>query len=202
MNKSLVVLFLVALITIFGCKKDKSDGTPTLDNKIIINEIFKASMTGYNSGMSGKSLAKSVESTYPINYSVESTTQGPEGGNIHVVGSITGSMTLDDQTNAFLGGTLLLGFTETLNDYGVMSNGQKFILNGAPYLTLTGTFTLLAGGTTFGTASSLHYAGGIRATGTGYDQTINIDINMIINSNGTGGSVSGLIGGEQVNYTF
>jgi hypothetical protein len=202
MNKSLVLLFLVVLSTMIACKKDKTESSSTLDNKILVSEVFKAGMTGYTSAMGGKSLIKSVESSYPVNQSVESTTLGPEGGNIHVVGSITGTMNFDDQTNSFLGGTLLLGFTETINDYGFISNGQKFVMNGAPYLSLTGTFTILPGGNTFGTASSMHFAGGIKATGTGYDQTINIDINIIMNTNGTGGSVSGTINGEQVNFTI
>lgn len=185
-----------------GCKKDKDESAPTLDNKVLIDEVFKAGMTGYSSGMGGKSLIKSVESSYPINVSVESTTQGPEGGTIHVLGSITGTMNIDDLSGAFQGGTLLLGLTETINDYGFMCNGQKYVMNGDPYLSLTGTFTIQPDGNTFGTASSMHFGGGVNVTGPGYDQTVNMDITIIINSNGTGGTVSGTIGGEHVNYTF
>jgi hypothetical protein len=111
-------------------------------------------------------------------------------------------MNIDDQTGSFLGGTLLLGLTETINDYAFLYNGQKYTMNGAPYLSLTGTFTIQPDGATFGTASSMHFSGGVQVTGPGLDQTINMDITIIINTTGTGGTVSGSIGGEQVNYTF
>lgn len=201
MNKAFLLLFLVVVTVLAGCKKDDSESN-TLDNKALINEIFKAGMTGYSSGMSGKSFIKSAESSYPINVSVESTTPGPEGGSIHVLGSITGTMNIDDQTGSFLGGTLLLGLTETINDYAFLYNGQKYTMNGAPYLSLTGTFTIQPDGATFGTASSMQFSGGVQVTGPGLDQTINMDITIIINTTGTGGTVSGSIGGEQVNYTF
>jgi hypothetical protein len=201
MNKTFFLLFLVSVTVLTGCKKDESEGS-TFDNKALINEVFKAGMTGYSSGMAGKSFIKSAESSYPINVSVESTTQGPEGGSIHVLGSITGTMNIDDQTGSFLGGTLLLGLTETINDYAFLYNGQKYTMNGAPYLSLTGTFTIQPDGATFGTASSMHFSGGVQVTGPGFDETINMDITIIINTTGTGGTVSGSIGGEQVNYSF
>ncbi len=202
MTKTLLLLFIIALTAMMGCKKDKQESSSGVDNKVLINEIFKAGMTGYSSGISGKSLIKSGESSYPINVSVTSTTQGPEGGTIQVLGSITGTMNIDDQTGSFLGGTLLLGLTETISDYAFLCNGQKFIMNGAPYLSLTGTFTVQPDGASFGTASSMHFGGGVQVTGPEFDQTINLDITIILNTNGTGGTVSGTIGGDQVNYTF
>jgi hypothetical protein len=199
MKKIFVLFSVVGLVAMVSCSKDKT-ATTGLDKKILVNEIFKASMTGYTQGQTLKS-AVTLKSTYPINQSVDITVQGPEGGSIHITGSITGSMNFDDQTSSMLGGTMLLGFTETINDYAFKSNDQKYTMNGAPYISLAGTFTLQAGGT-FGTASSFDIGGGVQIVGPGYNETVNINITIIINSNGTGGHVSGAIGGESINYSF
>jgi len=161
----------------------------------MVNAIFTA-------GMSWDTQTKALKSSVPINISVDNTVKGPEGGTIHVLGSVTGSMNIDDKTGAVINGTMLLGITETINAYAFKSNGQTYTMNGAPYISLSGTFTLLAGGTTFGTASSMQIGGGVRVTGPGYDQTVNINLTININSNGTGGEVSGTIGGVSVNYKF
>ena len=184
------------MIAVNGCKKDSSSSSSTgLDNKDIVNAIFQA-------GMSWNTQTKALKSTIPINIPVDNTVSGPQGGNIHVIGSITGSMTLDDHTSAVLSGIMILGLTETINAYAFKSNGQTYTMNGAPYISLTGTFTLLPGGTMFGTASSMQIGGGVRVTGPAYDQTINFNITININSSGTGGDVSGTIGGVSINYKF
>ncbi len=194
MKKLLVLFCAIALISVTSCKKDTSSSSTTgLDNKDIVSAIFTA-------GMTWNTHKKDLNSTIPINMTVDNTVQSPEGGNIHVLGSITGSMTLDDHTSAVLHGTMLLGLTETINAYTFKSNDQTYTMNGAPYISLTGTFTLLPGGVMFGTASSMQIGGGVRVTSTGFDQTINFNLTININSSGTGGDVSGTIGGVQVNY--
>ena len=129
------------------------------------------------------------------------TSMGIEGGTIHVLGSVTGSITVDDNTGALITGIVQIGLTEAINDYTFNSNGGTYTMNGAPYISLAGTFTLQPGGT-FGTASSMSIGGGVRVTGPGVDQTINMQITIIINSNGTGGHVSGYVGAEHLDYTF
>ncbi len=193
MKKLVILVGLVACIAMIGCKKENSN---TLNDEDLIAQIFTA-------GMLWNSQAALLKGTYPINIQVDNTIQGPAGGYIHVIGSVTGSMSIDDQTGAILGGTMLLGLTETINDYAFISNDVTYTMNGAPYLSLTGTFTLQPGGVLFGTASSMQFGGGVRVTGTnGFDKTINIQITIIINSAGTGGTVSGTIGGRSINYSF
>ncbi|MCX6283505.1 MAG: hypothetical protein NTW31_04620 [Bacteroidetes bacterium] len=195
MKKILFFCCAIALISMGGCKKDSSTSDPTgLNNQDIVNAIFQA-------GMAWNTPTKSLKSVYPINISVESTTPGPEGGNIHVIGSVTGSMTVNDQTGAIISGTMLLGLTETINAFAFKSNGQTYVMNGAPYVSLAGTFTLVNGGK-FGSASSMQIGGGVKVTGPGVDKTININLTIILNSNGTGGSVSGTIDGVSVNYSL
>ena len=194
MKKITYVLCAVALIAMNSCNKEKEKDEPTLDNKVLINEIFKAGMSGYSQGMA-------LKSTVPINYNVEYYQYGVEGGTIHVLGSVTGSITVDDNTGALITGIVQIGLTEAINDYTFNSNGGTYMMNGAPYISLAGTFTLQPGGT-FGTASSMSIGGGVRVTGPGVDQTINMQITIIINSNGSGGHVSGYVGDAQLDYTF
>jgi hypothetical protein len=194
MKKIILLLSAAAFIMLISCNKEKEKDEPTLDNKVLINEIFQAGMSGYSQGMA-------LKSTVPINYNVEYYQYGVEGGTIHVLGSVTGSITVDDNTGALITGIVQIGLTEAINDYTFKSNGGTYMMNGAPYISLAGTFTLQPGGT-FGTASSMSIGGGVRVTGPGVDQTINMQITIIINSNGTGGHVSGFVGATQLDYTF
>ncbi len=185
-----------------GCIKEKLNDSLNkndLNNKDLVNELFSAGMSGYTSSQTLKS--QTLKATIPLNISVDHTVYGPEGGNIHVTGSITGSISFDDQTSSILGGNMSLGLTETINDYAFESNGNTYTINGAPYISVAGTFTLQSGGT-FGTASSLEIGGGVKVVGPSFDQTVNIQLTININSNGTGGDVSGTVGSESVNYTF
>jgi len=194
MKKIILLLSAAAFIMLISCNKEKEKDEPTLDNKVLINEIFKAGMSGYSQGMA-------LKSTVPINYNVEYYQYGVGGGTIHVLGSVSGSITVDDNTGALITGIVQIGLTEAINDYTFNSNGGTYMMNGAPYISLAGTFTLQPGGT-FGTASSMSIGGGVRVTGPGVDQTINMQITIIINSNGTGGHVSGFVGATQLDYTF
>jgi hypothetical protein len=196
MVKNMLVLFgFIALVTMSSCKKDEKENTPTVDNKVLISEIF-------NAGMTWNTQTQALKSTVPINIQVDNTVTSPKGGNIHVIGSVTGSMSVDDVTGNILGGTMLIGLTETINDYAVEFDGETFTMTGVPYVSLTGTFTIAPGGGSFGTASSMQIGGGFKVVGPGFDKTINIQITIIINSNGSGGHVSGQVGGEPVDYTF
>lgn len=192
MKKLLVLLPVLVIVLFTSCKKENEEQKP--DNKVLVQQLFQATMGGFGT-------MSDVKSTQPINFPVDYTLVSSLGGNIHVLGSITGSMSYNDQTYQFTGGSLNLGFSETASDFIISDNGVNYTMNGAPYVTLTGLFTYLPD-MTFGTASSLHYAGAFRITGPNYDETTNMDINIIINSNGTGGTVSGYIGDEQINYTF
>jgi len=194
MKKTFILFGLLAFIVMSGCKKKDADSN-TLDDKDMINEIFTA-------GMAWNAKVKAIKSTVPINIQVDNTVPGTAGGTIHVLGSVTGSMNVDDETNAILSGTMLLGLTETINDYTFVSNGKTYTMNGAPYISLTGTFTLLPGGATFGTASSMQIGGGVQVSGPDYDKTINIQLTININASGNGGDVNGTIGGVAVNYSF
>lgn len=184
-----------ALIALAGCKKDNS-----VDNKAIIDALFGAGMSW--NGQQKAAVDEGLKSTYPIYVSVDNYVYGTEGGYIHVTGSVSGSMIFDDNTYSVTGGSMFLGLTESIVDYTFESEGNVYTMNGAPYISLTGTFTLLPGGTTFGTASSMQIGGAIQVTGPRVNQTVDIDITININSSGTGGDVSGTVNGVPLNYSF
>ena len=131
MKKTLVLLGLIALIFTISCKKDSSSSSAAgLNNQDIVTAIL-------TSGMSWNTHTKALNSTVPINIQVDNAILVPECGNIHVQGSVTGSMTIDDKTSAILDGTMLLGLTETINNYAFKSNGQTYTMTGAPYVSLS-----------------------------------------------------------------
>lgn len=191
-------IFLISILTVIlfsSCKKEVTE----INKKSIVETLFNVGMA-WNSQDSTKE--KALKSSYPINYSVDERINGPEGGDIHVFGTITGNVTFDDQTNETTGGILLIGLTETINDFQYESEGEIYTMTGDPYVSLTGTFTLLPGGSTFGTTSSMQIGGGVHISGPRCDETINIRITIIVNKNGTGGTVSGTINDESINFTF
>ncbi|MGE5425258.1 MAG: hypothetical protein ACM3N9_07825 [Syntrophothermus sp.] len=193
MKKVFIFLLAVITVSISGCKKEEKTAS-FVDQQTVIKQLFDVGMQWRTQQM--------LKSTVPINISVDNTIGGPAGGNIHVLGSVTGSMNIDDNTGQILGGSMFLEATETINDYAVMYDGEKFTMTGDPYISLVGTFTLGPGGNTFGTASDLVIAGGVTISGAGQTKTINMQITININSAGTGGTVSGSYDGKSIYYSF
>lgn len=190
-----IILFSLLAVALFlsGCKKKSSK---SFDDTDLVMQVFAA-------GMAWNNQASVLKGTIPYNQDVDSYTYGPAGGFIHVIGNVSGEIHFDDQTGYIQGGFYQIGLTEVANDYAFISNGETYTINGDPYLSLTGTFTIAPGGATFGTQSSMQIGGGMRVTGTnGLDQTINVQITININSTGTGGTVSGTIGGRSIYFSF
>lgn len=195
MKRSIFLVSILVLTLLSSCKKDVTE----INKKAIVETLFNAGMA-WNSQDSTKH--KALKATYPINYSVDERIESSNGGSIHVFGTVTGNISLDDQTGETTGGLLLLGLTETINDFQYESEGETYTMSGDPYVSLTGTFSLLSGGNSFGGASSMQIGGGIHISGPRVDQTINIRITIIVNASGTGGTVSGSINDESIYFTF
>jgi hypothetical protein len=194
MKKILVLFSFIALIVMTDCKKDKAtDENDTA--KTMINEIFNASMTSYSKAMGAKS-------RFQINVSIDDMQASPKGGYLHIIGSLTGNININEQTGDCLGGILLFGVSVCPVNDVMEINGKDYTWNGDPYISITATFTLAPGCSTFATASSIQVGGAFHLTGPDYDQTTNMMITINLNSSGTGGDVSGTYGGESVYYTF
>jgi hypothetical protein len=131
MKKSLVMVSVFALVALTGCKKDNS-----VDNKAIIDALFSAGMSW--NGQQKAAADERLKSTYPIYVSVDNYVYGTEGGYIHVTGSVSGSMTIDDYSYTVTGGSMFLGLTESIVEYTFESEGNVYTMNGAPYISLTG----------------------------------------------------------------
>ncbi len=194
MKRTLVLVSVTALVAMVGCKK-----ATQLDNQYLVGYIFQATMSGYSATMSDTSQLKT---DYIKHLSTDYTMVGPAGGNCHVLGDFTLTINIDEHGN-YLGGSASFQQTQTWSDFAFEdSTGQKWTLNGAPDISSVGLFTLLPGGT-FGTASSIDISGAVRATGpNGYDHTADFLVTINIDSNGSGGDVSGTIDGKPLNYTF
>jgi len=193
MKKSLLLFCLITLVAMGGCKKEKTDGNST--EKLMINEIFNATMTAYSKAMEQKS-------GIPLNFSIDETQVSPKGGYLHIIGSITGTINVNDLTGECLGGTILFGASVCpVNDI-LEIGGQDYIWNGDPYISITATFTLAPGCSTFATASSIQIGGAFSLVGPNYNQSTNMMITINLNPSGTGGDVSGTYGGKSLYYTF
>ncbi len=195
MKRTILLVNILALILLSSCKKEVTE----INKKAIVESLFTAGMA-WNSQDSTKE--KVLKSSYPVNYSVDERIESSNGGDIHVFGTITGNITFDDQTNETTGGLLLIGLTETINDFQYESEGETYTMTGDPYVSLAGTFSLLPGGSSFGTASSMQIGGGVHISGPRCDETINMRITIIVNASGTGGTVSGTINDESIYFTF
>lgn len=201
MKAWLKVLGVSACVSILvGCELPSSDTeedqvSSAASDRAIVDAIFHASMSWNNQRSKDKR-------TTQVNIPVNSRVAGPAGGYLNVVGSATGNMSYNDTTGYITGGLISLGFTITFTDYAMTINGQRFVVNGAPYMSVTGTFTIAPGGRSFGTASSIRIGGAYRVDGPGGSRTVNINLTIIVDSDGGGGHVSGTVGGVSVDYTF
>jgi hypothetical protein len=194
MKRTLALVIVVALVAMVGCKK-----AAQLDNKDLVGCIFQATMSGYSATMSDTSQPKT---DYTKHLYTDYTMNGPAGGSCHVLGDFTLTVNVDEHGN-YLGGSASFQHTQTWSDYAFEDSiGQKWTLNGAPYISTVGLFTLQPNGT-FGTASSIDIGGAVRATGpNGYDHTADFLVTINIDSDGGGGDVSGTVDGKSIYYTF
>jgi len=194
MKRILILSLLLATIAFTGCNKNKINGG--LDSQDLVAQL-------YNAGLVWNITPKALKGTWSEHRDLENMYYGPEGGYIHVIGGWDYQVSYNDETGYITGGFMQFDLTETINDYAFKSNNKVFTMNGAPYVSYVGNFTIAPGGTTFGSASSIDIGGGVRLTGpNGFDQTINILISIIINSTGTGGHVSGYVGDDHIDYYF
>ena len=195
MKQLLLISGMIALVLMGGCSKDKDDQPAGPDNKVMIEEIFKA-------GMAWDNEVRAARSSIPVNRDIDIYNYGVEGGYIHTIGGITGNITFDDNTGQMNGGFLLAELTETAIDYTFRSGEKIFTMNGAPHLSLSGNFTLMPG-YTYASASTMSIGGAVRMTGPNdYDHTISVNISILIYADGSGGRASGMVDGQVVDFYF
>lgn len=193
--KRILTIAILVFIALNGCKKIDHDDGSVVDNKVIISELYKT-------GMYWHAQIEQLKSGQFINIKVDSTFEGLSGGVIRVMGGITGSINIDDDSGETTGGSLSLGLTEIISDYVVMHNGKRFNIDGAPNIFLTGNMALLPNSLAIDATSVMEIKGNIHVVSTDYNEVIAIDLNLTMNADATGGHVTGTYNGEAVNYTF
>ena len=67
MKKIILLASAAAFVMLISCNKEKEKDEPTLDNKVLINEIFKAGMMGEKKGLLGTCII-SVSNGYSCAY--------------------------------------------------------------------------------------------------------------------------------------
>lgn len=111
------------------------------------------------------------------------------GGRIEVSGNISGN--LDNNGS----GALLIQVTETITDWRCIGG---FVINGDPYISLTGVFTFLNGAPA--TQQTMHMSGGFK-WGTAAAESCQLYLTILFSQNGHG-SVSGTACGTAVYESF
>jgi hypothetical protein len=122
---------------------------------------------------------------YLINQSISYTLTCTSGGNMKASGNISGSIS---DTGS---GTILLDIPITITDWSCQT---PLIINGDPYISITGTFTFLNGAPS--TQQHLGISGGFKS------ETQSCQILLDTNFNTTGGQTTGTVCGHSVDFTF
>lgn len=121
-----------------------------------------------------------------INQQVAYTLTCTAGGNMKASGSITGSI------NNTGSGIILIDVPITITDWGCE---PPLIINGDPYISITGTFSFLNGAPS--TQQHLGIHGGFKSA------TQNCQISLDTNFNTTGGGhTSGTVCGHSIDFSF
>lgn len=123
---------------------------------------------------------------WPINQTIATCTVG---GRISVSGDITGSISSNGT------GLLQIHLIETISDWSCITG---FVINGDPYLSLTGTFSFFNGAPS--SQQSIRMSGGIK-WGTTAADSCQISLTTNFNSNGSG-TTNGTICGRSINISF
>ena len=124
--------------------------------------------------------------TYNIDFSYGQNCTA--GGRIAVTGNLSG-------TTSNGSGFLQISAQETITDWQCITG---YIINGDPYISLTGTFTFLNGAPS--TQQSMSISGGFK-WGTSAEESCQIQLSINFNANG-GGTITGSVCGYTVNASY
>lgn len=151
-----------------------------------VGEAFANSMDGVAPAPSVATEALGGPSPVAINVQVTHRTNCTAGGNIQVLGNMTGSIS-DTGT-----GVLLLQVTETISDWRCVGD---YVINGDPYVSVSGHMSFLSGQMSSPTIFSL--SGGFK-WGTASKDSCQMSLSILLRNDGTG-SITGTVCGEIVN---
>ena len=154
-----------------------------------VSEAFANSMNGVAPAPPPSTEAMGGPSPVAINIQVTHRTNCTAGGNIQVLGNLTGNIS---DTGS---GLLLLQVTETISDWQCIGD---LVINGDPYVSVAGHMSFLNGQLS---SPTIFTASGGFKWGTGSKQSCQMSLNILIRADGTG-SVTGTVCDEVVNQQF
>jgi hypothetical protein len=196
-------LLVIVFLLLTGCHSSNATSdklTQTEAESIALNfaQCGMASLSNVNSSSPVRSarISQGIKKTKTLIYiNCDNTMPCPAGGNIHVLGSVSGS--IDDKTGS---GMLLIQMTETILD---CRYPEGFVFNGDPYISLAGVFSFLNWAPA--TQQTFSMGGGFKWTKSGTSSIGSCQIQLTCNfetAASPGGSISGSICGRQIYITF
>jgi len=212
MKKTLILSSLVILLGLNGCKKDDTVSAEVKPDPIeeqIISAIFSVGASGM-SGVRASQVTQTkdqfkVGSSTPINQTLNSTTNGVNGGSVTVTGNLSGT----SDSNG--GGTFTINMNEKFNNYGLVAEAKNYVAEGN--IVYAGNITtnmiqsgsVAAGNLTYtqtGT-SKINVSGSLNVTGPNYNKSTSIQLSETeaISATEITITISGTIGGKNLNYS-
>lgn len=184
----MVLSVLVLALLCYGCGSGSSSSDGNDDGNGSTSGMSKSEATAFAEQISragarstgnvstsmSKGLVDKVQcsqdgKTCTFNESYTYTTNCTAGGNIQVLTSLTGSISNGS-------GLLQIGATETITDWKCITG---YIINGDPYISLTGTFSFMNYAPA--TQQSMSIGGGFK-WGTTADESCQIDLSILFNA--------------------
>jgi hypothetical protein len=199
MNKYAIGILIVMALIVSACGSNGGlgDGVTasstdmTSDQATHFAQSISRTSTNFMNAPAFKVNALSVANYQPksavmINQPVAYTLTCTAGGNMKASGNISGSIS-DTGT-----GTILIDVPITITDWGCE---PPSIINGDPYISITGTFSFLNGYPS--TQQHLGIHGGFKSA----TQSCQISLDTNFNTAG-GGHTSGIVCGYSIDFTF
>lgn len=189
-------VLIVMTLMVSACGSDGGLGDLGIDDTVSSTDMSAAQASSFASSVSKISTgtvsapefaaSSDVMKAYQINQQISYTLNCTSGGNMKASGSITGSIS-DNGT-----GVILLDIPITISDWSCQT---PLIINGDPYISITGTFSFVNGNP--GTQQHITISGGFKSE----TQSCQISLGTDFNTSG-GGHTSGTVCGHSVDITF
>ena len=194
------VVPLFAVVVALGCSSDSagpeeaSSPITAGESLAMANDLMGAMSAAFASG-SMQNVALSAAESVPININYSHSEACDAGGTLSLSGSASGSLDVNTGT-----GSVFVQVLETANDCDFGFTERQVIINTAPTISATGTFTFVGG--QLGTQQTVRVGGGFNFTIDGATTgfcAVNLTVNLSTTPGAT--TTSGTVCGHQVNFS-
>lgn len=194
--KRLNLFFLLFLIFILSCKKEKEEKLPLSVKQKIIEQAFNLTIDSYNKASTPKS-----SQNIPVQYNINDTIKSEINGKIILNGVITGNLNIDNNYN-FTGADFTLTLWENYYDYTIVIDNNQYILSTPEFgIYCYGKF-YLNNEYNYTNNSYIDLSGHLEIKGSFGSEDVYYDVRVIIDPNGKASSMTGTINDTEINITF